>query len=37
VSFGKTNLATPEPGTLGLLGTGLIAVAGIMRRKLLGA
>ena len=37
VSLGKTNLAIPEPGTLGLLGTGLIAVAGTMRRKLLGA
>ena len=37
VSLGKTNLAVPEPGTLGLLGTGLIAVAGTMRRKLLGA
>jgi hypothetical protein len=24
----------PEPGTLGLLGTGLIGVAGIVRRKL---
>jgi len=27
---------TPEPGTLGLLGTGLIGLAGIVRRKLRG-
>lgn len=26
-------LVTPEPGTLGLLGTGLLALAGIIRRK----
>jgi hypothetical protein len=24
---------TPEPGTLALLGTGLLAIAGIMRRR----
>ena len=35
VSSGDTNFTTvPEPGTLGLLGTGLIAVGGIVRRKL---
>ena len=35
VSSGDTNLATvPEPGTLSLLGTGLIALGGIVRRKL---
>ena len=36
ISSGDTNIVTtvPEPGTLGLLGTGLIAVAGIVRRKL---
>ncbi|MBV9339858.1 MAG: PEP-CTERM sorting domain-containing protein [Acidobacteria bacterium] len=27
-------LVTPEPSTLGLLGTGLIALAGIIRRKI---
>lgn len=37
IRLGNTNLAVPEPGTLGLLGTGLIAVAGSMRRKLFGA
>jgi hypothetical protein len=36
ISLGKSNLAVPEPGTLGLLGTGLIFVAGSLRRKLLG-
>jgi hypothetical protein len=36
IHLGTTNLAVPEPGTLGLLGTGLIAVAGTVRRKLFG-
>ncbi len=36
ISFGKNNLAVPEPGTLGLLGAGLIFVAGSLRRKLHG-
>jgi hypothetical protein len=31
---GDTNIVTPEPGTLGLLGTGLVAVSGLVRRKL---
>jgi hypothetical protein len=31
---GFTAMVTPEPGTLGLLGTGLIALAGIVRRKI---
>jgi hypothetical protein len=35
ILLGKTNLNTPEPGTLGLLGTGLVAVAGMLRRKLI--
>jgi hypothetical protein len=31
------NLAIPEPGTLGLLGTGLLGLAGTFRRKLFSA
>ena len=35
ISMGTTGITTPEPGTLGLLGTGLVAVAGMFRRKLI--
>jgi hypothetical protein len=31
---GDTNIVLPEPGTLGLLGTGLIGLAALVRRKL---
>jgi hypothetical protein len=36
VNVGSTGITTPEPGTLGLLGTGLIGIAGMLRRKLVG-
>jgi hypothetical protein len=31
---GDTNIVAPEPGSLGLLGAGLIGLAGVVRRKL---
>jgi len=34
IGTGGTHIYTPEPGTLGLLGTGLLGVAGMFRRKL---
>lgn len=37
IKLGQTHLNTPEPSTLGLLGTGLVAVAGMLRRKLFGS
>jgi len=37
IRVGTTNLAVPEPGTLGLLGTGLVGIGGMFRRKFLGA
>jgi hypothetical protein len=34
ISSGDTNVGIPEPGSLSLLGTGLIALGGTIRRKL---
>jgi hypothetical protein len=34
LSSGDTSLSVPEPGTLGLLGTGLLGIGGLMRRRL---
>jgi len=34
ISSGDTNVVVPEPGSLGLLGTGLLSLGGVIRRKL---
>jgi len=34
ISSGDTNIVVPEPGSLTLMGTGLLGLAGLLRRKL---
>jgi len=37
IGAGGGNITVPEPGTLGLLGTGLVGMAGMLRRKMMGS
>jgi hypothetical protein len=37
IRMGNTHRVVPEPGTLGLLGTGLVVIAGLFRRQFLTA
>jgi hypothetical protein len=36
IRVGNTQFPVPEPGTFGLIGTGLLGMAGMFRRKLMG-